>query len=157
MKISDNNKILHPSEQWRTCYGKKIISLIKNGKYIWKIKSIGSSHYFTYIGIDNANAIYIDDNFSNSGYKAMYAYNLRTSLYSWNKSSVWGLPKLKNKGDILTMKLEFIDNLSDGILSIKINDTEEVIATKYVTREKGLNYRLAIASAESKACYQIIN
>ena len=58
-----------------------------------------------YIGIDNANAKYVDKNFSNSINQAMYAYSPDDgSFYSWNNSSddYSDLEEMKKFGDIIT-------------------------------------------------------
>ena len=58
--ITNNNK---SDKILKTCYGKKIISSMKNGTYIWKIKILNIDGH-AYIGIDNANAQFIESNFS---------------------------------------------------------------------------------------------
>ena len=128
---------------------------MNNGTYIWKIKTIGESTEYTYIGIDNSKAEYLESNFSDSGVIGMYAWNLSGTLYRWKGSSVSGLPRMKEKGDILTMTLKLDEKSST--LSLKVNDEKEVIAVNNVSRDIDLSYRLAIASAEEKASYEIIN
>ena len=111
--------------------------------------------FFIYIGIDNTNGKYLNKNFSDSSDKGMYAWNLGDALYRWNASTIRTLPFVKNKGDIITMILRFKG--SDGILSFRVNNDEEDVAERKVTKEHGLNYRFAIAMAERGCSYQIIN
>ena len=50
MKSSNNNKQVTGGLTKGTCYGKQIISSIKNNKYIWKLKLFGQPKQM-YIGI----------------------------------------------------------------------------------------------------------
>ena len=132
-------------------------NIIYRKYYIYlKIKALGDTRW-SYLGVDNANAQHIDDNFSDSRYEPMYAYRPSDgSFYSWNGYNIYNkLPRFK-KGDILTIKLQFEKDVV--IFSVQINDGNEVVA---ITDEKNINlddkYRLAIATSNVDASYQIIN
>ena len=38
--LSSNNKQIIGGKEWNTCYGKQIISSMKNGTYIWKLRNL---------------------------------------------------------------------------------------------------------------------
>ena len=157
VQLSNNNKRISNIYSY-TCYGKQFISSINNGMYVWKIKIISDQYSYTFIGIDNSFAIYANQqyvDFSNSYVKAMYAYDLYGTLYCYDSKQITSLPRIRNKGDILTIKLDL--NQKRGVLTLKVNNDEEVVAINNVTRDEGLNYRLAIYSKKRECCYEIIN
>ena len=155
MEISNDRKTIKGCKAWKTCYGHKIISSINTGSYIWKIKVLGDNTGSTYFGIDNANAKFIEENFSDSSTKAMYAYRpWDGSFYPWNGGTMFGFQRLGNTNDILTMALKINDN--KGIFTLKINDGTEFIVVQNVSQSKDLNYRFAIAIYGDRS-YQIMN
>ena len=148
IKISNKNKtIKHTNSMgWSTSYGKRIISSINNNTYIWKLKNIQNSTVRIYIGIDNSNAKCINDRFHIKKDEACYAYNAYCGqLFSWNSSEVQSRPmSFEGRDRILTMKLVF-NNKDEGILSFRPgDDRKEFIIWKNITRDKLLQYRLAI-------------
>ena len=85
----------------------------------------------------------------------MYAYDLYGTLYCWDLNQIKSLPRIRNKGDILTIKLKL--NEKQSILTLRVNNDEEVVAIDNVIRDKELDYRLAIFSKKPQCCYEIIN
>ena len=55
------------------------------------------------------------------------------------------------------MILQFTEKSKYGILSYKIHDKNEFIAFDNVLREKGLEYRLAIAMKSKKSALRILD
>ena len=53
------------------------------------------------------------------------------------------------------MKLVF--NSNDGILSYKVNDENEFIASKNITRDKTLSYRLAVSLWCRYSCCELLD
>ena len=142
--LKDDNKTVYSNANaWCTCYGKKIISSIINGTYIWKIKLYSPQNNIN-IGIDSYddkswvfnNALYLKKS------KACYLFsNWYGFLYRWDESErKTEYPLFTNKNDILTMKLMFTPD-GNGKISYKINDNDEFIGFENITREKSLNYR----------------
>eukprot|EP01083_Nonionella_stella_P247976 859095_1 len=154
-----NNKNVPKYSGYRTCYGKRVVSsMVKNKTYVWKLKNVGETTNGMIIGIDNATArwkesyYYYDQNRLD---KASYAFLCEfLSIHCWNaenKNIVKRKEKramtFKNYCDIITMKLEFGSQPDiGGILSYKVNDSEEYIACSSVARDDGLAYRLAIST-----------
>ena len=155
LQILNNNKVIKGGGEWawNTCYGKEIIESKNDGKYIWKIKALTNPN-MTYIGIDNSVAKFVNDRFSRSKIKAMYAYRVNGKLRSWNEDIKYDLPKFTKKGDILTMTLKFGNNT--GILTIKVNDGKEYMVEN-ITRDNTLNYRFAVAIYGKNHSYQILD
>ena len=85
----------------------------------------------------------------------MYAYDIDGIIYSWNSSALHVDYTFDNNGDILTMKLKFDDDTA--VLTLKINDKKEFVVSNKVTRDKKLNYRLAIAMSNNDCSYQLID
>ena len=158
IQISIDNKRIMGGTKWNTVYGKRIISSTFNGTYIWKIQSIGDNTYKTYIGIDDAKAMFVEKDYSNSKITENYAYDcyIGRLFYKYDGHIIDYLPRMIKEGDILTMKLQFGENLNHGLLSFKVNDGKEMIGSDKVKRIKSLNYRLAISLKGSFRLYEII-
>ena len=111
-------------------------------KYSWKFQNIGTKASFLNIGIDNANAKWVNSYFHVRRDEACYAYHGNSGdLFAWNQNSkrVGSFYKI---GGILIMKLKFTEN--NAILSYKANDEKEFIAWNNITTNKELKYRLAV-------------
>eukprot|EP01084_Bolivina_argentea_P196173 336334_1 len=135
-------------------YGTKVISSTPNRSYQWQFIIKGPHTKGLYIGIDNAKALWTKTNFVKQKQKAAYAYYPSDgTVYLWNKRVVMsGFPKVistkQNKfTNVLYMMLKFSGVFgSNGTLSFRINDGKEFVAVRKVTREKSLNYRLAVCA-----------
>eukprot|EP01084_Bolivina_argentea_P315580 546773_1 len=106
--------------------------MTKNKTYIWKFKNIHTKTMSLRIGIDNAKAKWVNSDFDRKKEKACYAYGGYSGhIYGWNQEHKTGYDRFYNKGDILSMKLSFNENC--GVLSFKVNNGKEFIATNNVT------------------------
>ena len=110
------------------------------------------------IGIDNANAKWINDRFYNKKIKACYAYSTYAGgLYAWNIKSLYLIKEMKHPNGILTMKLVFNKNKDNGTLSFKIDSGHEFIPfINKIVREKSLEYRLAISMSSANLGIELI-
>ena len=153
--LSNNNKKIYRATPsgYCTSYGKRIIPSTSNGIYIWKIKNFGPRNDIRF-GIDNADAKYVNKMFYNRKTKGVYAYSPYGDTYSWNQNDKRGSSTFY-KGDIITLKLKLLSNISE--FSIKINDTDEYIAFTDILREESLNYRLAIQFGNKDLCMEILD
>ena len=144
MIISNDNKTVHnETEDNATVYGTNIIdSMITNKTYEWKLTIKGDVNH-VYIGIANANAKKLNDNFGTNQEKAFYEYSpYWGTIHNWNER---GLIDVRGcyGGDIITLILSF-DSFK-GIFKGVINDKETFIFSDNITREPGLKYRLAVS------------
>ena len=155
IKLSNNNKKIIGGTGWNTCYGKKVISSIINGTYIWKLKNLSTNLGGIFIGIANETAI--DTNFAATDSEPAYAYSPFNGTYwVWpdNKFKLSDIPRMKFYGEIITMKLEI--NSNDSILSFKLNDDKKEFKINNIIKEKGINYRLAVSICTKKQSLEII-
>ena len=97
------------------------------------------------IGIDGAKAYWVNHHFHFSGNKSKFAYNPGLGIFKgpWGATNV-DLPSFNNQ-DILTIKLTFNNGVDGGILSVKQNNGQEIIASSKVFRLNHLNYRLVVS------------
>ena len=61
---------------------------------------------------------------------------------------------MKKFGDIITMKLQITAN--DSILSFQINNDKKEFIVRGITKDKKLNYRLAIGITSGSRSLQLI-
>ena len=76
--LSNDSKIMDNRDgkgRYSTVYGKYVIPSTINATYIWKFKNIGTKIDFLRIGIDNADAKWINDASYDQKECAFYAYN----------------------------------------------------------------------------------
>ena len=109
----------------------------------------------SWIGIDNANANWVNTNLAAQSSKAAYAYDLTTGTKrAWNVqmedqfiSTISILCTLAMGGiykNSYIITLIFESTLHSACLKCKINEGKEFFIAKNVTRERGLKYRLTI-------------
>ena len=167
VEISNNNKTAsYQVWSWGSikCYGKRVISSLLNGIYIWKIKFLQQSTSIN-IGIDNSKATHCNKNIYHERDRGCYGYYIHGGyVFSWDKSgNTKGFPKLNRSkyGNTLIMKLQLdskISKLTFKWQSNKSNDTnKEFTAFDNILRDDGLSYRLAITMMSQYMSVQLIS
>ena len=76
-EITKENKILTQivANECSTCYGKRVIPSTSNDTFIWKLKMLNPQLCALNIGIDNAEAKFINGNLYDNKQKACYGYH----------------------------------------------------------------------------------
>ena len=135
-----------------------------NGTYIWKIKKLSRESTGCNIAIDKADGKYVGKNifhcnetdkgscygiYGNRGYRFRSQKENGTHFRSFI-----GIPKFLKTGDIFTMKLKFTEK--ENIITVKLNDGEEVIAFDNILRKNGLNYRFAISLCDKGCSFELV-
>ena len=108
IKLTNNNTAVSMMTNGaNTCYGKKIISSLSNGKYIWKIKLFKGDDRIN-IGIDNSNATHCNGNIFFKRGKAYYGLDVKYGYpFSWNHehNKKDFIPYNRDLSDTIIMKL----------------------------------------------------
>ena len=148
LELTNNNSRVTVTAKERvyvTAYGATIIPSMENGEFVWYIKYVAGAFHGINIGIDESTAKHVDESFlgnlSGNQYVAMHMEG--GTAYAQNRGTQTG-PGWKSIGDILTMKLQFVEKQKMGSVIMKVNDGEEMTICDKVKRAQGLSYRLAI-------------
>eukprot|EP01084_Bolivina_argentea_P004088 7737_1 len=137
-------------------FGKKAISSTFHGIYIWRIINLGPSKGVK-IGIEQYNGdINAKNEEHNQVFDEYFYYYRGFSGTFWKNSTQIGTGSQFKKYDIITMKLDFCGNKNDGILSYKINDGKEMIASS-ISRDDHYNLRLCVILNEQNNCLQLLD
>ena len=149
IKLSNDNRTMEMLgiDIRATTYGEEIIDSMKNGIFTWKIQNMGTVVNSINIGIDDADAKWIEEAFMFNTKTEFFAIHMDGGhAYSKNGTAKTG-PEWKGKDNILTIKLEFIESMKYGKLMMSVdscNFGEVKTISDQITRKKGLKYRLAV-------------
>ena len=162
-ELSDDNKIATQTwgpGGWRSFYGKKIISSINIGKYIWKIQNVSKTAHSEclFLGIDNGDKPNcINKSLYDNKIKASYSYYVdKERIDQWNGPTIYNweeTPKFK-KDDIITITLEITK--TNGILTFERDNGCKTVVNN-ITREKSLNYRLCVAFGDPDLSVKLVD
>ena len=68
-----------------------------------------------------------------------------------------GYQKFKNKGDIITLKLQFTSNNKYGLFTAKINQDTEFVISKRAKRGNVIKYQLTMSTYNTSACLKLLS